>query len=574
MPQPNFDVPAIAGPSMVNAIAGPSRVNAIAGPSRVNWQERLEQGFQTRHAQRLQNRGSRRREQSVEMPMAAGPSAPIEGRANWQESFDQGFQSRHAQRLQNRGGPSRNQNNAPPQQFIMGQQHRYAEEERQHTAHRLNTQMQRQMDHDREALEHQAHMAEVQQQHEHQREVEALQHQAHLAELQRQHDHQREVEVLQHQAHLAEVQRQREIEVLDHQAHLNELRQEQEDQRQQDHDRDALQHQDHLNELRQQEEDQRQMDYDQEALQHENDVAQQQQMEHQAEAEQVQAAVNEIQALRAIPKGCRPYQEPQLRFSLGPMSVQCPHCQAVHFKSEKLANSSNIRPKFGVCCLQGQIQLPPISEPPQLLHHLLNSATPRAQKFRENIHQYNCAFTFTSVAVNIDQTVLNGCGPYSFRMHGGLYHSMGTLHPQEGQSPRYAQLYIYDQQAALAARNGNNLNLDHVLMADIQEMMDTNNPLVPLYKQAYQIMRESPPDLWNEMCVSIVLQPGEDHCRYNLPTVNEVAAVIPGSVEEDVDEHRGIVLCYKNGGLQRISHIHPLYTLLHYVLLFPKGDTG
>ena len=119
MPQPNFDVP------------------VIAGPVRVNWQERLEQGFQSRHAQRLQNRGGRHREQSVEMPMAAGPSVPIEGRVNWQERLDQGFQSRHAQRLQNNGRPLQDQNPGgfmAPQQFT-GRQARYAEEERQHAAH-------------------------------------------------------------------------------------------------------------------------------------------------------------------------------------------------------------------------------------------------------------------------------------------------------------------------------------------------------------------------------------------------------------------------------------------------------
>ena len=94
------------------------------------------------------------------------------------------------------------------------------------------------------------------------------------------------------------------------------------------------------------------------------------------------------------------------------MNVGCLNCHALHFKSEKLVNSSNIHPKFEVCCLQGQIQLPSISHSP-LLHQLLNSSTPHAQKFRDSIHQYNSAFAFTSVAMEVDNTVLNSCGPHS-----------------------------------------------------------------------------------------------------------------------------------------------------------------
>ena len=35
-----------------------------------------------------------------------------------------------------------------------------------------------------------------------------------------------------------------------------------------------------------------------------------------------------------------------------------------------------------------------------------------------------------------------------------------------------------------------------------------------------------------------------------------------------------ILLRMRDGGLQRISEIHPSYDPLHYVLLFPNGDDG
>ena len=68
--------------------------------------------------------------------------------------------------------------------------------------------------------------------------------------------------------------------------------------------------------------------------------------------------------------------------------------------------------------------------------------------------------------------------------------------------------------------------------------------------------------------------PGTDARHYNLPTVEEVAAIVPGDGSEDVREHREIILRTQGGGLRRISHLHPSYLCLHYVLLFPRGEEG
>ena len=231
------------------------------------------------------------------------------------------------------------------------------------------------------------------------------------------------------------------------------------------------------------------------------------------------------------------------------MNVKCPHCHAVHFKCEKLEKSSNASPRFRVCCLLGQINLPALSDPPHVLHCLFTSSIPHAQKFKDGIHQYNMAFAFTSVIVKVNDSILEGHGPYSFRMHGVLYHKMGALHPH---CP----------------------NFDYVLMGKLQDMLNTNNPFFPLYKQAYQIMHDSPPELQQNLQMEIVLQQDEDHHRYNLSTVDEVTAIISGIGEEDVNCNGDTVLHYKHGGLCNITHLHPLYTPLHYGLLFPNGDQG
>ncbi|THH13903.1 hypothetical protein EW146_g6364 [Bondarzewia mesenterica] len=71
---------------------------------------------------------------------------------------------------------------------------------------------------------------------------------------------------------------------------------------------------------------------------------------------------------------------------------------------------------------------------------------------------------------------------------------MGSLLPSEGQQPAYAQLYINDPDTALAARTARNPNLNPVIMSDLQAMLHDTHPYVPLYKQAYEILCEKPPE--------------------------------------------------------------------------------
>jgi len=46
--------------------------------------------------------------------------------------------------------------------------------------------------------------------------------------------------------------------------------------------------------------------------------------------------------------------------NLGILAVICPYCYALHFDCEKLVSLWVNHSKFGICCWQGQIQLPPL----------------------------------------------------------------------------------------------------------------------------------------------------------------------------------------------------------------------
>lgn len=184
----------------------------------------------------------------------------------------------------------------------------------------------------------------------------------------------------------------------------------------------------------------------------------------------------------------QPYQEPAQRHDLGPMNVECRYCKAKHWMAEKKANSSKTSPEFGkLCCTDGDVSLPPLRDPPQPLKDLFEGDNTAANDFCRNIYAYNRAFAFTSMKVRQDHHINyrgarrepgadqdngheesdhgdDGEGgscqwrrrglPPVFRIQGELFHYGGALTRVE--KPIYAQLYIYDPQAALEHRCNNN----------------------------------------------------------------------------------------------------------------------
>ena len=146
----------------------------------------------------------------------------------------------------------------------------------------------------------------------------------------------------------------------------------------------------------------------------------------------------------------RPARAPVERHSLGPMNLQSPNCHAFHFEAEKLSNSTRNQLKFGMCCLTGQVHLPPFPPAPRHLRDLFDGTSPHSLEFKTNIHQYNATFAFTSLGVNVDHSVVTGSGPYSFSISGELHHHSGALLPLPNHAPVFAQIYIHDPQQQLA----------------------------------------------------------------------------------------------------------------------------
>ncbi len=67
--------------------------------------------------------------------------------------------------------------------------------------------------------------------------------------------------------------------------------------------------------------------------------------------------------------------------SLGKMDIPCSACGALHWMAEKLTNSSNTNPHFGICCVQGKIKLAHLQNLPPELDNLFRGQNSQAKEF-------------------------------------------------------------------------------------------------------------------------------------------------------------------------------------------------
>jgi len=262
------------------------------------------------------------------------------------------------------------------------------------------------------------------------------------------------------------------------------------------------------------------------------------------------------------------------------MDVECDHCRALHWKDELALKATGNR--FESCCKKGALVLNPFKQPPALLHRLLTDQNARGQAFRKNLRRYNAAFAFTSTECETTDRGLPE-GANCFQIHGALYHSTGPLDPIPGKRPRYAQIYFHDPQEATAIRYDSNNGLDQQVLGQITAMLHgIRNPYIGLYKTARERLQQTfstdPVRILLNPRMQLIMETGADRRRENLPTVNEVAAIVPDNLDDTREREVIITERNQNGQINNSFHhipcTHPAYMPLAYPLLFPHGDLG
>lgn len=257
------------------------------------------------------------------------------------------------------------------------------------------------------------------------------------------------------------------------------------------------------------------------------------------------------------------------------MNNPCFNCGSFMWKEENHIGTLGHSAVFSTCCSEGKILLPTISDPPLILQNLLTNENDEGKEFRHNIRAYNSSLAFASLGVNED--VLPSKGPYTFRIHGSVYHRIGHVFPEVGEQPKFSQIYIYDTENETNNRIRWNSDLNRNILELLQNMLHHNNPFAKCFKHTTELFLNQNRTV--NMKLILKADTSKDPRRYNLPTVSELSVIIPGSSEYQ-PTNRDIVL-YKRASYhpngQKLLHINETnqhYDPLHYVLLFPYGDSG
>jgi len=148
-------------------------------------------------------------------------------------------------------------------------------------------------------------------------------------------------------------------------------------------------------------------------------------------------------------------------------------------------------------------------------------------------------FAFTSLGAKIDTGVNKGPGPYVFKINGQVHHRIGSLLPDEGAAPVYAQLYIFYTENEVqnrilifdrhrASNDGN--QVDKQIVEGLVRMFDESNALVKSFRAARDLLIQS-------RCQPLRLRLLHDRSKntpqYSAPAGFEITPLIVGDFFEE-----------------------------------------
>jgi Helitron helicase-like domain at N-terminus len=180
------------------------------------------------------------------------------------------------------------------------------------------------------------------------------------------------------------------------------------------------------------------------------------------------------------------------------------------------------------------------------------------------------------MGAKVDRSIESSRGPYVYKICGQVYHRIGSLLPEEGQMPKYAQLYVYDSTDEVKMRiaalpdTSQRRNIDIRLVEQLRDMLDHENWLAKAFRMAKDRFKQ---DACQHVSLKIVSNRKKDGNKYEQPSCSELAGLIPTGLDH-LEKGRDLIVEYKTGKLQRITHTNPSLMALQYPLLFPYGEDG
>ena len=239
-------------------------------------------------------------------------------------------------------------------------------------------------------------------------------------------------------------------------------------------------------------------------------------------------------------------------------------CKALRWPDESTNKES--------CCDSGQVLLPAILDPPDILKELLFGTHKKSGKFLKDIRRYNTAFQMASTGVELPKQLPVGLS--SLILGGRIYHQIGSLMhtpTSTNPNPSFAQIYILDPSAELDVRLNKFSNLDKELLEDIQDMLHLYNHFVKQFRSALKLNPKSVSLTIPTLSSTLSLRAKNDK-RYALPTASQIAGLIPNS--SNLKSSRQIIVYTHDNKLHYINSKNAAFEPLHFVLLFPHGEEG
>ncbi|KAK1359002.1 hypothetical protein POM88_043476 [Heracleum sosnowskyi] len=188
-----------------------------------------------------------------------------------------------------------------------------------------------------------------------------------------------------------------------------------------------------------------------------------------------------------IDKRKREFASSNTILDIGAQDQICGYYDAVVWAAEFTGRHVGPGPKgYSICCSKGKVLLPLLQPTPPELAQLLNGSGRKEVKFRGNSRMYNNVFALCSFGGSVDESINNGSSLYVFRVNNHVYHSIGSLLPSDGRTPKYAQFYMYNGQEVIEHRlhfPHTRDTLDPDVVALLLQMLNRENALVGIFKQ-------------------------------------------------------------------------------------------
>ena len=146
--------------------------------------------------------------------------------------------------------------------------------------------------------------------------------------------------------------------------------------------------------------------------------------------------------------------------------------------------------------------------------------------------------------VKLDSSIMGTQGVYTFRILGQLCHLMGSLLPSPSESPNFTQIYLHSSDSHQVDRRMSLFPDDHLdilIVTDLQAMMRHCNPYYAIWKTAHARLLKTH-DVVTIRTKTIDARSLHDHKRYNHPTVDEIAVIMPGTGENNASGTRDIII--------------------------------